>query len=151
MCTEPKKESIPENGQKSDPALAYDSFDSDLAAQYGADDYGMKQYVIAFLYAGPDQNRSEEESTALQKAHMDNISRMAEDGSLILAGPFLSEGELRGLYLFDVKTVEEAEALTSTDPAIQAGSLRMELKPWYGSAALMSVSDLHNRIQKVNF
>jgi hypothetical protein len=44
--------------------------------------------------------------------------------------------------------VAEAEALTRTDPAIQAGSLVMELHPWYASAALMMVNDVHTRIEK---
>lgn len=49
-----------------------------------------------------------------------------------------------------VETVEEAEALTNTDPAIKAGSLVMELLPWYGSAALMKVNDIHGQIAKIN-
>ena len=45
-------------------------------------------------------------------------------------------------------TVAEAEALTNTDPAIQAGQLMMELHPWYGSAALMMVNEVHAKIEK---
>jgi uncharacterized protein YciI len=73
---------------------------------------------------------------------------MAEEGKLVLAGPFLDDGELRGIYVFNVETVEEARALTATDPAIQAGSLVMELKPWYGSAAVMSINEMHPKLQK---
>ena len=47
----------------------------------------------------------------------------------MLAGPFADDGVLRGIYVFDVATVAEAEALTKTDPAIQAGQLVMELHP----------------------
>lgn len=103
-------------------------YNADLAAQYDADDYGMKKYVIAFLKRGPNRDRSKEEADALQAAHLANISRMAEEGVLILAGPFFGDGELRGIYIFDVDSIEKAEALTNTDPAIQAGSLEMELK-----------------------
>ncbi len=126
-------------------------YNAELAAQYDADDYGMKKYVIAFLKRGPNRDRSQEEADALQAAHMVNISRMAEEGVLILAGPFFGDGEMRGIYIFDVDSIEKAEALTNTDPAIQAGSLEMELKEWYGSAALMAIPDLHTQIQKVSF
>ena len=81
---------------------------------------------------------------------MQNIIRMATEGTLVLAGPFLDQGEVRGIYIFNVATVAEAEALTNTDPAIQAGRLVMELHPWYGSAALMEVNQLHKRVQKVS-
>jgi uncharacterized protein YciI len=136
----------PEEGHQVAPTQT--TYDSLLAAQYGADDYGMKSYVMAFLKRGPNRDLSEEEAQKLQMQHLENINRMAEEGDLILAGPFLDDGDIRGIYIFDVRTVEEAEALTNTDPAIKAGSLVMELKPWYGSAALMSVNELHSKLQK---
>lgn len=125
-------------------------YDSTYATKLGADNYGMKSYVMAFLKAGPDRSQDAETAAALQKAHLQNIMRMAEEGTLVLAGPFLDNGEVRGIYIFNVATVEEAEALTKTDPAIQAGRLVMELHPWYGSAALMEVNHLHKRVQKVS-
>ena len=123
-------------------------YDAALAAKLGADENGMKTYVMAFLKAGPNRNRSREEAQKLQAAHRANINRLAAEGKLVLAGPFADDGVLRGIYIFDVKTVAEAEALTKTDPAIQAGQLVMELHPWYGSAALMMVNDVHGRIEK---
>ena len=124
------------------------SFNATLAAKLGADEYGMKEYVMAFLKAGP--NRSQDSTTAseLQKAHLANITRMAEEGSLVMAGPFMDDGDIRGIYIFNVKTIEEAQALTETDPAIKAGRLTMELHPWYGSATLMQINQLHKKIAK---
>jgi uncharacterized protein len=124
------------------------AYDSLLAQELGADDYGMKTYVMAFLKKGPNRDLDSAASADLQAQHMENINRMAEEGTLVLAGPFYGDGELRGIYLFDVATIEEAEALTNTDPAVQAGSLVMELQMWYGSAALMQVNAVHNRIAK---
>jgi uncharacterized protein YciI len=126
-------------------------YDAALAKKLGADDYGMKKYVIAFLRKGP--NRSQDSATAaqLQAAHMANIGRMAEAGQLAVAGPFMDDGEIRGIYIFNVETLEEAKKLTETDPAVKAGRLMMELHPWYGSAAMMQVSETHKRIQKKNF
>ena len=125
-------------------------FDSLRAQKIGADDYGMKQYVMALLKKGPNRDRPKEEADRLQRAHLDNIKALAEQGKLVLAGPFLKEGDLRGIYIFNVKTEEEAKALVETDPAIQEGSLVMELIPWYGSAALMEVSEIHEKIAKLS-
>jgi len=135
-------ESIIEDGSQ--------DYDELLAEELGADDYGMKQYVIAFLKSGPNQSMDSTRAANLQRAHLDNIKRLAEEGRLILAGPFIGSGELRGMYVFDVRTVEEARELTETDPAIEAGRLEMELYSWYGSAALMEVNNLHTRISKTN-
>ena len=122
--------------------------DPALAKKLNADEYGMKSYVMAFLKAGPNRNRGKDEAQKLQAAHMANINRMAAEGKLVLAGPFEDDGVVRGIYIFNVATVAEAEALTKTDPAIQAGSLVMELHPWYGSAAVQTINEIHARIEK---
>ena len=125
------------------------TYDSLYAEKLEADKYGMHQYVMAFLKAGPNRDQSEEEATELQKGHMNNIGRLAEEGALVLAGPFLDDGDLKGIYIFKVGSIEEAEKLTKTDPAIKAGRLVMELHPWYGSAAIMEVNEIHKRISKI--
>ena len=123
-------------------------YDSAAAAKYGADAYGMRKYVMAFLKKGPNRDIDSTRAAELQAAHMENIVSMAEAGKLALAGPFFGDGELRGIYVFNVQSIEEAEELTNSDPAIQAGSLEMELLEWYGSAAVMAVNELHQTLAK---
>jgi len=103
---------------------------------------------MAFLNRGDREGLDSLERVRLQRAHLDNITRLAEEGKLVLAGPFFGDDDPRGIYIFDVKTLEEARALTETDPAIQAGTLEMDLRLWYGSAALMKVNELHSKIAK---
>ena len=122
-------------------------YDEDHAAVWEADAYGMKPYVMAFLKSGPNRSGSPEERMKLQEAHMANIDRMAAAGQLVLAGPFSDNSDIRGIYIFNVADTAVAREWTATDPAIQAGSLTMELHPWYGSAALMALNDLHTLVQ----
>ncbi len=124
------------------------AYDSSLANGLQANPNGMHPYVMAFLKKGPNRDQDSTTAAQLQKAHMDNILRMAETGKLVLAGPFSDDGEVRGIYIFNVATVEEARALTATDPAIIAGRLTMELHPWYGSATLPLINPLHKRLKK---
>ena len=132
--------------------IAQGTFDPVLADQYKADEYGMKTYVMAFLKKGPDADKfSSEERSEIQKGHMANIQKLSASGKLILAGPFIDGQDLRGIFLFDVPTIEEATELTATDPAIMAGVLTMELKAWYGSAALMAIPEIHPKIQEKYF
>lgn len=125
-------------------------YNEELAAELGADEYGMRRYVMALLKTGPNQDHDEETAQKLQEAHMENIRRLGAEGKLIVAGPFLDDGQLRGIYIFDVSTIEEAKELTESDPAIQAGRLEMELHPWYGSAGLKMVNETHSQISKEN-
>jgi len=136
--------------QQQDPTLA-EKFNAELAQKLGADELGMKNYVIAFLKSGPVKLTDSLQISELQKAHLKNITRLADEGKLLLAGPFLENEPLRGIFIFDVASVEEARQLTSTDPAVKAGTLVMELHPWYGSAALKEIPNLHRQIQKKAF
>lgn len=123
-------------------------YDAALARDLGADAYGMKTYIMAFLKRGPKRSADSTVAANLQRAHLDNITRLVEEGKMVMAGPFLDDGDVRGIYIFDVATIEEARKLTETDPAIKAGSLVMELRPWYGSAALKEMKKVHERIQE---
>ncbi len=125
-------------------------YDSALARKLGADAYGMKQYVIAFLKTGKVKIQDSTKRAELQMAHLRNIIRLSNEGKLLLAGPFMDKESPRGIYIFNVTTLEEARKLTETDPAIQAGTLEMELRPWYGSAAVMELLRIHHSIEKVS-
>ena len=136
---------LAQDGLRSNNAARYDSL---LASRLGADAYGMKNYVMALLKAGPVKIQDSVQRDDLQRRHLKNIMRLAANGTLILAGPFLDDQSLRGIFLFNVETVGEARAIAETDPAVRAGTLVLELHPWYGSAALMEIPGIHKTIEK---
>lgn len=125
-------------------------YDAALAQRLGADDLGMRQYVMCFLKTGPLKVDDATKRAELMKGHFGMINRLAGEGKLIVAGPFIEGGDFRGIYLFDAKTVEEARKLTETDPSIKEGYFKVEFIKWYGSAALMDVNATHKKIAKKN-
>ena len=54
----------------------------------------------------------------------------------------------RGMFVLATKDIEEARRLVAPDPAIQKGEMIAEYHPYFGSAALMLVNDLHKRIDR---
>ncbi len=123
-------------------------YDSTLAQKLGADEYGMRQYIMAFLKKGPNRSQNSAQRAEIQKAHLKNIMRLSAEGKLIVAGPFLDDAEVRGIFIFNVGTLEEARKLTESDPAVKAGVLLMELHPWYGPAILPEVLKLNRKLEK---
>lgn len=124
-------------------------YDPALAERLGADPRGMRNYVFVILKAGPKTDFTKEESSKLFAGHMANIKRLAAEGKLVVAGPFQENANrYAGLFVFNVKTVKEAEALLGTDPAVAAGRFSYEAYGWYGSAAMMEITSIHNRIDK---
>jgi len=92
----------------------------------------MKQYFMVFLSNGSNRTQDSISAAKIQQAHLDNITRLFEEGKLVLAGPFLDKGDVRGIFILDVPTLEDTQKLTQSDPAVQAGRLRMDIRPWYG-------------------
>lgn len=123
-------------------------FDPELAQRLGADEHGMKTYVFAVLKTGKTRIEDPKEANKLQNEHLKNIIRLSEEDKLVLAGPFVNGGDQRGVYVFDVRTIDEAKKLVETDPAIKAGLFEFDLRLWYASAALREVSGIHMKIQK---
>jgi uncharacterized protein YciI len=104
--------------------------------------FQMRTYYMAFLRRGPAWSAERTpEAVAAGEGHMANIRRLAACGKLLIAGPFdvgpnPPADALAGIFIFDVPTLEEAVALTQTDPAVKAGRFTIEVMPWYGPAGL---------------
>ncbi len=93
----------------------------------------LKEYFFVMLTKGPkrDEIKDTVVINKLQKGHMDNMSRLAKEGKLIVAGPFGDDSNWRGIFIFDCETQQEVEQLLSTDPMIKAGRLGYEVHPWW--------------------
>jgi uncharacterized protein YciI len=127
---------------------AASNYDADLAERLGADAHGMRSYVLAILKSGPNDDAiTGEQRQEVFQGHFANMGRLAKEGKLVLAGPFGENDQaFRGLFVLAVTGTEEARALAESDPAVEAGVFVVEYLPWYGSAALMQVNEIHSRI-----
>ena len=127
-------------------------YDSVLAKKYGADEYGMKPYVLVILKTGSNTSADKAARDSAFTGHMANIKRLVTQGKLIIAGPLEKNGNnYRGIFIFDVPTVEEAEKLVATDPAVKAKYLDAELYGWYASAALKAYLEASDKVGKLRF
>lgn len=125
------------------------NYDSKLAESLGGDEYGMKMYVLAILKTGSNNTAGKEKLNELFRGHMDNITRLAKEGKLIVAGPLSkNDKNYRGIFILNVKTIEEANQLLNTDPAIKEKVFDVETFQWYGSAALPEYLKIHEKIEK---
>lgn len=129
-------------------------FDEGLAKRLGADDFGMKSYVFCILKTGPKDAEitDAKKRSEIFAGHMANMKRLGDEGKLALAGPFgKNDRAYRGIFIFNVATVEEAQKLVETDPVISSGMMIAELTPWYGSAAVLLVNENHKKVAKKEF
>ena len=131
-------------GQSENP-----NYDPVLAKKLGADDHGMKPYMLVILKTGSNKTSDKTVIDSCFSGHMKNINRLVESGKLIVAGPLgKNDKEYRGIFILNVGTLEEAGELLQTDPAIKEKLLDTDLYKWYGSAALPEYLEAADKIWK---
>lgn len=96
-------------------------------------------YQFGLIRKGPKWTPEKTpETQRIQEGHLANIRRLAEEGSLVAAGPVeAAEGsDLRGIFVFKGVSRAEAQKLADSDPAVQAGRLRLEFLDFVGTSGI---------------
>lgn len=130
------------------PVAPAAQYDAELAKSLGADERGMRSYVMVILKSGPNKVPNGPARDAMFKGHFANITRLAGEKKLALAGPFEGTDGWRGVFVFATPDIETAKQYVATDPVIMQGEMIAEYHKFYGSAGLMMLNEIHNKIQK---
>jgi uncharacterized protein YciI len=92
----------------------------------------MMTVYLVLLKKGPSWTPEVTPATqAIQDAHMANIRAMWQAHKLVVAGPVDDQADLRGIFVFQAATLDEAKAWAASDPAVKAGRLVPVVYPWW--------------------
>lgn len=98
-------------------------------------------YVFVFLNSNPDKKElPKEEVDKLMEGHMANINRLANEGKLLVAGPFNNGG---GIFIFNSTSIAEVTEWLSTDPGVRANRWNIETlhySPRHGGICVVDTS-----------
>ncbi|MCU0376795.1 MAG: YciI family protein [Bacteroidales bacterium] len=127
-------------------------YDSTLAARLGADELGMKMYVLVILKTGQADINDKALRDSLFTGHFATINALAAEKKLVVAGPLgENKDKYRGIFILDVSSIAEAQTLVQRDPTVINGIFDTELYPWYGSAALPMYLEYSDKISRKGF
>lgn len=128
------------------------NYDALLAKQMEADDYGMKMYVFVVLKTGSNTTTDKTFISDCFAGHMANISKLVASKQMVIAGPMKkNEDNIRGIFILNVATIEQAKELLFADPAVKANLLSADYYPWYGSAAIQEYLPFHDKVWKIKY
>jgi len=91
----------------------------------------QRWFWLLLLKSGPIRNQGQAEVDDIQAAHLRHLFTLRKRRQLVLFGPVRDAGALRGIGVLTVATREEAGALMADDPAVRAGRLRADVRPWF--------------------
>jgi uncharacterized protein YciI len=120
------------------------NYDEALAKKNGAEENGMKMYVLVILKTGTNTTATKKETDSLFKGHMENIGRLVKLNKLVVAGPLGKNDKT-------TKSLDEAKELLATDPAFKSKLLDADIMNWYGSAALAEYLPAEDKIWKSRY
>ncbi len=140
-CKEVEKPEVPmesESPKKSVASIKKELTDKgfqifDYVDEETKDTVLMQQYFIAFLKRGPERSQNKAETDSLQALHMAHLGRMYEEGYADISGTFGDDGDIRGITIYNVPTLQMADSLANLDPSVQAGRLEIEVHPWWAA------------------
>jgi uncharacterized protein len=89
-------------------------------------------YTLVLLWKGPIRDHSEAEADRLQQEHLRHLFTLRNQGSLLLNGPVLDDGELAGIGIFAGQDRDAVRTLAEADPSVEAGRLRVDVRPMFG-------------------
>lgn len=121
-----ENESLEEQAKK----LEEDGYKTFLYKE-GDSTYLMQKYYMVFLKSGENRSQDSTESANLQTQHLAHLERMSLEGYASLIGPFEDDGDVRGIVVYNTRTLKEADSLANLDPMVKAGRLKVETHPWW--------------------
>ena len=133
------------------PPATSSAYDAALARSVGADEHGMRRYVLVILRSGPTPVPAGAQRDEMFRGHFANMKRLSDEGKLVLAGPLGGDDGARGIFVLAVPDVAQARELVATDPVVIQGEMVAEYHPYFGSAALMLIPGLHEKIARKAF
>ena len=115
--------------------FAQDEIDTSTFKTFDYEDdgtvYVMQEYYLVFLKRGETKIEDKEKAAEIQEAHLAYLGDLYEKGYICMNGPFGDDGNIRGATIYRVSSLEVAEQLANGDPAVKAGSLAVEVHPWW--------------------
>ncbi len=87
-----------------------------------------KDLFFVFLNTNPDKEQiSKKKINKLQEEHLENITRLSNEGIMRAAGPLDGGG---GILILQTESIEKAKEILQTDPAIAASRFVVEVYPF---------------------
>ena len=118
---------------KQEPEATITAANYDLQSDTTVYSDEMKRFWLVLLKKGPHRDQDSASRAKIQMSHLANITRLAKEGKIIMAGPIGVQSDIQGIFLMNCVDSAEVEKIVRTDTAVITGRLIMEYYPWWSA------------------
>lgn len=111
---------------------------------------GYVPMTFVYLETGPNSaTHTPEQKQEIFRGHMTNMQRLADEKTLLIAGPFGQprNPSWRGIFVFDIADVKKAREIAATDPGVVALEFKTTIRPIAAPPASRDMPRLEQAMQ----
>lgn len=105
----------------------------------------MQTYTFVYILTGQATDIDAKTQDEAFQGHFSNMTRMAEDGDLLIAGPYWQPqtwNDMRGMWIFNTDDREQASEFAATDPPGKLGIFVFDILQFKTDDALLELPRL---------
>jgi len=98
--------------------------------------YEMGAFYMCLLIKPPNFSPGSL-SQDLIKEHLKHVQGLIASGKALLAGPFMDNTRIGGVFVLNAASAEEARAMEESDPFVKSGGVSVEVLKWWAAKGIM--------------
>lgn len=98
--------------------------------------YEMGTFYLCLLIKPPNLSVGMANQPLLQ-SHLKHVMGLISSGKAAVAGPFVDDTRIAGVFVLNASSAEEARALEEADPLVKEGGFSIEILKWWAAKGIM--------------
>ena len=98
--------------------------------------YEMGTFYVCLLIKPANFSVSQAPQQLIQN-HFKHVQALIANGKAAVAGPFVDDNRIAGVFVLNAASPEEARALEEADPLVKEGGFSIEVLKWWAAKGIM--------------
>jgi uncharacterized protein YciI len=98
--------------------------------------YEMGTFYVVMLIKPANFSAAQAPKDMIQE-HFKHVLKLIADGKATVAGPFLDDTRVAGVFVLNASSAEEAKTIEEADPLVKSGGFKVEVLKWWAAKGIM--------------
>jgi uncharacterized protein YciI len=99
--------------------------------------YEMGTFYLCLLVKPANWSADKMPEAQVVQAHFKHVQSLVASGKAAIAGPFVDNTRIAGVFVMNVSSADEARALEEADPLVKSADFSVEVLKWWAAKGIM--------------